>query len=64
MTIEPERLVYNVDEVSRLLHCSRNLAFRLCRQRKLPGVIFLGSRRMVVSAEAIHRLLAGKEENQ
>lgn len=59
MTIETEKLVYTVNEVSKLLKCSRNLTYRLCRERKIPGVIFLGSRRMVVSAAAIHRLLEG-----
>ena len=59
MIIEPEKLVYTIDEVSKLLSCSRNLTYRLCRERKLPGVIFLGSRRMVVSVAAIHRLLEG-----
>ena len=62
MAIETEKLVYKVSEVSKLLSCSLNLTYRLCRERKLPGVIFLGSRHMVVSAEAISRLLAGKAE--
>ncbi len=59
MTIETEKLVYTVDEVSRLLKCSRNLTYRLCRERKIPGVIFLGSKRMVVSVAAIDALLRG-----
>ena len=59
MIIEPEKLVYTIDEVSKLLSCSRNLTYRLARERKLPGVIFLGSKRMVVSAAAMHRLLEG-----
>ena len=58
MTIETEKLVYTVDEVSKLLSCSRNLTYRLCRERKLP-VIFLGEKRMVCPAAAIHRLLEG-----
>lgn len=61
MAIETEKLVYTVDEVSSLLHCSRNLTYRLCREQKLPGVIFLGSKRMCVSAVAIRRLLEGNE---
>ena len=59
MAIETEKLVYTVDEVSKLLSCSRNLTYRLCREHKIPGVIELGSKRMVVSAAAIHRLLEG-----
>ncbi|MFC1968708.1 helix-turn-helix transcriptional regulator [Chloroflexota bacterium] len=57
MTIETEKLVYTVDEVSRRLQISRNLTYRLCRERKIPGVIFLGSKRMVISVAAINQLL-------
>ena len=63
MAIETEKLVYTVDEVSKLISCGRNLTYRLCRERKLPGVIFLGSKRMCVSAAAIHRLLEGNEHS-
>ena len=62
MRTETEKLVYSIDEVARLLRISRNLTYRLCRERKLPGVIFLGSRHMVVSAAAIDRLLAGDSD--
>lgn len=64
MAIETEKLVYTVDEVSKLISCSRNLTYRLCRERKLPGVIFLGSKHMVVSVAAIQRLLAGNGDNK
>lgn len=62
MTIETEKLVYSCDEVSRLLQISRNLCYRLCRERKIPGVIFLGSKRMVVSVAAIDALLSGNSK--
>ena len=62
MAIESEKLVYTVDEVSKLLNVSRNLTYRLCRERKIPGVIFLGSRRMVISVAALNRLLEGNSE--
>lgn len=55
--METTKLVYQVNEVSKILNISRNLTYRLCRERKIPGVIFLGSRRMVVSVAAINRLL-------
>lgn len=58
-TEKTEKLVYSCDEVSNLLKISRNLTYRLCREQKLPGVIFLGPRRMVVSVAAINRLLEG-----
>ncbi len=59
MTVDAERLVYSIDEVSRKLNISRNLCYRLAREGKLPGVIFLGNHRMVVSAAKINRLLEG-----
>jgi excisionase family DNA binding protein len=55
---EDTRLVYSVGEVAKLLHISRNLAYELARKRELPGVIFMGVRRMVVSKAAIDKLLA------
>jgi len=60
MTIKTERLVYSVDETSKMLGISRNLCYRLCRQKKLP-VLFLG-KRMLCPAQAIHRLLEGQPE--
>lgn len=59
MASETRKLIYNVEDTAKLLQISRNLCYRLCRERKIPGVIFLGSRRMVLSAAAIDRLLAG-----
>ena len=59
MTIETEKLVYTVDEVSELLSISRNLTYKLARQKLLPGVIFCGTKRMIFSAAVINRLLAG-----
>jgi len=53
-----EKLVYSVDEVSEKLGISRNLAYRLARQGKLPGVIHVGNRRMVCSKAKIDALLA------
>lgn len=59
MTTQTEKLVYTIDETAKQLQISRNLCYRLCREHKIPGVIELGTRRMVVSVAAIHRLLAG-----
>jgi excisionase family DNA binding protein len=53
-----EKVVYSVDEVSALLHINRNLCYELCRKREIPGVIFMGKRRMVISKAAIDKLLA------
>ena len=49
--------VYSVDEVSKLLNCSRNLTYKLAREKRLPGVIHLGDKRMIFSAKTIDRLL-------
>ena len=51
------KLVYSVDEVSQMLGISRNLAFRLARQGKLPGVIHIGGRRMVCAKAKVDALL-------
>ena len=56
-----EKQVYSVNEVSKLLSISRNLAYRLCRQKQLPGVIFVGPKKMVISKVAIDKLLSGSE---
>ena len=62
-----EKLVYSVDEVAQRLNISRNLAYRLAREGKLPGVIHVGNRRMVCAKAKIDVLLAngaGKEESK
>ena len=60
MSENDTRRVYSVDEVSKLLNCSRNLAYKLAREKRLPGCIHLGQKRMVFSAAAIDRLLEGQ----
>ena len=55
------KLVYSIDEVSKLLNCSRNLTYRLAREKKLPGVIHLGEKRMCFSVAAVNRLLEGND---
>lgn len=62
MTTETGKLVLSINETAKLLQISRGLCYQLCRQRKLPGVIFLGAKRMAVSAAAIDRLLAGSSD--
>ena len=52
-----ESLIYSVDEIATMLHSSRNLAFRLARQKLLPGIIHVGHRRMVVSKIAMQKAL-------
>jgi len=56
-----ERLTLTISEFAEATGCSRNLAFRLARQNKLPvEVIFIGEKRMCVSRRAVEALLSGK----
>jgi len=64
MTIKTKKEVYTVSEVADRLRISRNLAYTLCRQKQLPGVIHLGKWRMMVSVAAIDRLLSGNNHNE
>ncbi len=56
MTTETKRIVYSIDEVSKMLSISRNLTYKLAKNGTLPGVIPLGKRYMVAAA-VIDRLL-------
>jgi len=51
------RLTLSVEEASAMLGISRNLGYKLARQGKLPGVISIGEKRLIVSKAAIERLL-------
>ena len=53
-----ECLTMTIPEFAETTGCSRNLAFRLARQNKLPvPVIFIGPKRMCVSRKAVLMLL-------
>ena len=54
-----ECLTMTIPEFAEATGCSRNLAFRLARQNKLPvPVIFIGPKRMCVSRKAVLALLS------
>jgi predicted DNA-binding transcriptional regulator AlpA len=56
-----DRLTMTIPEFAAVVGLSRNLAYSLARQGKLPvPVIKLGTRRMVVSRKAVDRLLSGE----
>ena len=56
-----DRLTMTIPEFAAVTGCSRNLAYLLARQNKLPvPVIKLGARRLVVSRRAVERLLEGE----
>ena len=57
--MEDKELTYSVEKCAKLLGISRNLAYTLARQGKLPGVLKLGQKRLVVSKVAIEKLLQG-----
>jgi hypothetical protein len=58
-----ERLTMTIPEFALAINCSKNLAFRLARQNKLPvPVIFIGSKRMCVSRQAVLALLSGETQ--
>ena len=64
MITNNERLTVSVKEAAIMLGISKNLAYSLARRGKLPGVIQLGSKRMVVSRAVIERVLNGDNEVQ
>lgn len=55
-----ERLTLTVKEAAAMLGISRNLAYELARRGKLPGVIKLGEKRIVVSRVQLENLLQGR----
>ncbi len=56
------RLTMTIPEFAELTGISKNLAYALARQDKLPvKVIHLGSKRMCVSRKAVLELLGGEE---
>lgn len=60
-----ERLTMTIPEFAEATGCSRNLAFRLARQDKLPvKVIFIGEKRMCVSRRSVEALLSGEAQKR
>ncbi|MFC2018738.1 hypothetical protein ACFLU4_02115 [Chloroflexota bacterium] len=54
-----------ITEFAKATGCSRNLAFRLARQNKLPvPVIYIGEKRMCVSRQAVEMLLSGEVQKE
>ncbi len=52
-----ERLTLSIPEVARILGISRNLAYELAKQGKIPA-LRLSVRRLVVPKDALQRMLA------
>jgi predicted DNA-binding transcriptional regulator AlpA len=55
--MEDKRLTISCEEASAMLGISRNLGYKLAREGKLPGVIKLNQKRLVVSKIAIAKWL-------
>jgi excisionase family DNA binding protein len=58
-----QRLTYSVREVAIILGISKNLCYSLAKDGKLPGVIRLGDKRLVVSRAALIKLLEGDKHD-
>ena len=57
-----KKLTLTVPEAARILGISRNLAYELAKQDRLPvKVLRLGDKRMVVSRQALEDLLSGRQ---
>ena len=57
------RLTYTIKEAAAKLGISRNLAYELAKRGKLPGVIRLGEKRLVVSRIQLDNLLKGETKS-
>ena len=57
-----ERRTYEIPEIGRILGVSRNHAYLMAADGTIPGVLRLGSRRLVVSREVFDRWIAGEAE--
>lgn len=51
-----DRLTYTIPEAAQALGISRSLAYELARRGELPGVLRLGSRRLVVARKAVEAI--------
>jgi predicted DNA-binding transcriptional regulator AlpA len=52
-----EKPTVSVPEYARIMGISKSLAFKLAGEGKIPGLLRLGEKRMVVSTQAIIRTL-------
>lgn len=52
-----QRATLSVPEYAQIMGISKSLAFKLAGEGKIPGVLRLGEKRMVISTAAIVRTL-------
>ncbi|MFC1969076.1 helix-turn-helix transcriptional regulator [Chloroflexota bacterium] len=59
------KLAMTIPEFATVTGCSKNLAYQLARQNRLPvPVIFIGGKRMCVSRKAVEQLLQGEVKSE
>lgn len=61
--VTSERLTLTIKQTAAILGISKNLAYQLAREGKLPGVIKLGDKRLVVSRIQLENLLQGEAKS-
>ena len=54
------RLTYTIRETAAKLGISKGLAYRLAKEGRLPGLLKLGDKRLVVSATQLENLIRGE----
>ena len=57
-------LTLSIPEAARELNISKNLAYSLARKGKLPGVLRIGERRLIVSRFQLEAYLRGEAKNE
>jgi len=61
--VDSQKLTLSIPEAAAVLGISKNLAYELARQRKLPGCLKIGQRRLVVSRFQLEAYLRGEAKN-
>jgi len=64
MMFDDGRLTMTIPEVAAAVGCSRNLAYDLARQDKLPIPVIRLGKRLVVSRKAVLALLEGNGKRE
>lgn len=62
--MDTQKMTLNIPEACALLGISRNLGYDLAKRGKLPGLIRLGEKRVVVSKLVIEKLLQGNGQSK
>jgi excisionase family DNA binding protein len=63
-TARPDRATATIEEVAASLGIARSTAYELAKSDRLPMPVIRLGRRMVVSRQALDRLLAGERDER